>query len=225
MNAPGSRWADVNAALLAARGLEDMPPHEARALLALLHAGTLVELTDPAALRALDLGRLAWARATTSGTSDPAEAERAALGLLALGHRDAARARRAASPSTTLDRAWADWVGEGEGGAGEASALVLAGLRLAPAADRGALHLTVTELVPGPLAVRRLRVGGSVLDVEVRPRPAGLVLRIARTHGPALVVTVDLPARFGLVTVDDVEGLAVPLRFEVRDRHEVVAYG
>jgi hypothetical protein len=225
MNAPGSPWADANAALLAARGLELLPPEEARALLALLHAGTLVETADEAALRALDLRRLAWAREVASDTTDPAQAERAALGLLALGHRDAARARRAAAPSATLDRAWADWVGEGTGGAGEACALVLEGLRLQPAADRGELHVTVTEPVPGRLAVRRLRVGASVLDVEVRARRGGLVLRIARTHGPALIVTVDLPARFALATVDEVEGLALPLRFEVRDRHEVVAYG
>jgi hypothetical protein len=75
------------------------------------------------------------------------------------------------------------------------------------------------------LGVRRLRVGASVLDVEVRRRPGGLRLGIARTHGPALVVTVELPAQFGSVTVDDVEGLSPPLRFELRDRHEVVAYG
>lgn len=225
MSTPGNPWAEANAALLAARGLEALPEAEARELLALLHAGTLVDLADRAALRALDLRRLAWARQAASRDADPAEAERAALGLLALGHREPARARRAASPSATLERAWADWVGEGAGGAGDVSALVLPGLRLAPAADRGELHVTVAEPVPGRLAVRRLRVGGSVLDVAVRPRPAGLVVRIARTHGPALVVTVGLPARFALATVDEVEGLAVPLRFEVRDRHEVVAYG
>ncbi|HEX5818057.1 MAG TPA: hypothetical protein VFY20_04220, partial [Gemmatimonadales bacterium] len=154
MSTPGNPWAEVNAALLAARGLDAMPPDEARALLALLHTGTLVELADPAVLRALDLRRLAWAREVASGAPDAGGAERAALGLLALGHRDAARARRASSPSATLDRAWADWVGEGEGGAGEASALVLEGLRLAPAAARGELHVTVTEPVPGRLAVR-----------------------------------------------------------------------
>lgn len=225
MSVPGSPWADVNRVLLAARGLEQLPPDEAHALLALLHAGTLVEMADAAELRALDLQRLAWTRQLASGELEPAEAERAALGLLALGHRDAARERRVAAPSATLDRAWADWVGEGSGSGGEVSTLRIPGLRVAAAADRGELRLTVCEPVPGRLALRRLRVGSSVLEVELRARPAGLVLRIARAHGPAIVVMVELPARFALATVDEVEGLAVPLRFEVRDHHEVVAYG
>jgi hypothetical protein len=223
MSEPRDRWADTNAAWLAARGLETLPPGEARALLALLHSGTLVEHSNTAALRALDLQRLAWFRALAGGTLSPDEADRAAIGLLALGHRDPARERRASSPVLAL--AWGDWVGEGEGGADPRSALVVEGLGVAPAADRGELHLTVGDAVSELIALRRLRVGGTVLDVELRRRPAGLLLRIARTHGPSLVVTLALPSKFALVTVDDVEGLALPLRFEARDRHEVVAYG
>jgi hypothetical protein len=224
MNMPGGPWAAVNAALLAARSLGDLPEEDARALLALLHAGTLVE-ADPASMRALDLHRLAWSRQVAGGALGALESEPVAIRLLTLGHRGPARELVAASPTPVLVRAWADWTGEGPAGAGAAAALELPGLTLAPAARRGELRLSVTETLPARLAVRRLRVGASVLDVEVHPRPGGLRLAVARTRGPALTVTVDLPARFGPVTVDDVEGLAPPLRFELRDRHEVVAYG
>jgi len=44
-------------------------------------------------------------------------------------------------------------------------------------------------------------------------------------HGGPLMVTAALPGCFALATVDDVEDIALPLRFEVRERHEVVAYG
>lgn len=226
MNVPSGPWAAVNAALLAARSLGDLPEEDARALLALLHAGTLVE-ADAATMRALDLRRLACSRQLAAGALAADEAERAATRLLALGHRDPARGLLAASPSEALLGAWADWTGEGPdgAGAGAAAGLTLEGLTLVPAARRGELRLSVTEPLPARLAVRRLRVGASVLDVEVRARSGGLRLGIARTHGPTLVVTVELPERFGSVMVDDVEGLAPPLRFELRDRHEVVAYG
>jgi hypothetical protein len=225
MKRPGSHWAEANAALLAARGMEDLPAEEARALLALLHAGTLIELPDAPALRALDVQRLEWARQLGDPTLAPAEAERAALGLLTLGHREAARALRAVSPSPMLDAAWAAWVGEGTASGGDEAALRLEGFRLAPAADRGELRITIADPIPSRLAVRRLRVGRSVLEVVLRRRPAGLVLRIARMHGDPLMVTAAMPERFALATVDDVEDVAVPLHFEVRDRHEVVAYG
>lgn len=224
MNMPGGPWAAVNVALLAARSLAHLPEEEARALLALLHAGTLVE-ADPASMRALDLQRLAWSRQLAGGALGALESEPAAIRLLTLGHRDPARGLVAGSPTPSLVRAWADWTGEGPAGAGAAATLELQGLTLAPSARRGELRLSVTESLPARLAVRRLRVGASVLDVEVHPRPGGLRLGVARTRGPALTVTVDLPVRFGPVTVDDVEGLAPPLRFELRDRHEVVAYG
>jgi len=225
MKRPGSHWAAANAALLAARGMQDLPAEEASALLALLHAGTLVDLPDAAALRALDERRLEWARQLADPTLEPVGAQRAAIGLLTLGHRAAARTLRAVSPSPMLDAAWAAWVGEGTGSAGDGAALLLEGIHLAPAADRGQLRITVADPVPSRVAVRRLRVGRSVLDVDLRRRPAGLVLRIARMHGDPLMVTAALPQRFALATVDDVEDLAVPLHFEVRDRHEVVAYG
>ena len=225
MKRPGSHWAEANAALLAARGMDDLPAEEARALLALLHAGTLIELPDAAALRALDEQRLEWARQLGDPTLGPAEAERAALGLLTLGHREAARALRAVSPSPRMDAAWAAWVGEGRGSGGDEAALSLEGFRLVPAADRGELRITIADPVPSRLTVRRLRVGRSVLDVDLRRRPAGLVLHIARMHGGPLMVTAALPGCFALATVDDVEDIALPLRFEVRERHEVVAYG
>jgi hypothetical protein len=224
MNTPGGPWAAVNAAMLAARALDDLPEGDARALLALLHAGTLVE-ADAAVMRALDLARLACSRQLAGGALEAHEAECVAIRLLALGHRDPARGLLTGSPSPALVGAWADWTGEGPGAAGAASGLVLEGLTLAPAASRGELRIAVTEPMPARLVVRRLRVGATVLDVALRPRTGGLRLGMARTHGPALVVTVDLPARFGAVTVDDVEGLAPPLRFALRDRHEVVAYG
>ena len=112
MKRPGSHWAAANAALLAARGMQDLPAEEASALLALLHAGTLVDLPDAAALRALDERRLEWARQLADPTLEPVGAQRAAIGLLTLGHRAAARTLRAVSPSPMLDAAWAAWVGE-----------------------------------------------------------------------------------------------------------------
>jgi hypothetical protein len=115
-------------------------------------------------------------------------------------------------------------VGEGDGG-GDTAGLVLEGLRLVPAASRDEVAVEVREPLPARLALRRVRVGRSVLDVELRRRPAGFALRMALVHGPAMVAVVTMPARFDAVTVDEVEGLVPPLRFEVRGRHEVVAYG
>jgi hypothetical protein len=215
-------WDDANAALLAARGLAGLPEPEARRLVALLHTGTLVELPDPAATAALDLERLARVRALEAGTLTGAERAHAAIGLLALGHREPARALR--REDAEVAAAWSAWVGEGQGGDG-AAALEVEGLRIAPAASRGELAVEVRDPLPARVGVRRLRVAGTVLDLELRRRPTGPVLRIARAHGPSVVVTVALPPRFGTATVDEVDGLVAPLRFEVRERHEVVAYG
>jgi hypothetical protein len=71
-------------------------------------------------------------------------------------------------------------------------------------------------------ALRRLRIGRSLLDLELRRRPGAIVIRTAHRFGPALVVTMDLRG----VGVEATEVDEVPLaggraRFEAHARHEV----
>jgi hypothetical protein len=71
-------------------------------------------------------------------------------------------------------------------------------------------------------ALRRLRIGRSLLDLELRRRPGAIVVRTARLFGPRLVVTVDLRG-VGVETteVDDVALAGGRARFEAHARHEV----
>jgi hypothetical protein len=222
VSVPPERWAEANAALLAARGLEALPPDEARALVALLHVGTLVELDDRAAIAALDLARLRLSRALADGALAGGEAEGAAIRLLALGHREPAR--RMLPGGAALRAAWRAWTGEGdrEPGAG-AGALEVGGVRLAPDAAAGTLALSVPARAPGRVAVRRLRVGGTTLDLGVRWRAGATVLRAERVHGPPLVLVASFPPGAALMA-DEVPLDGARARLELRDRHEVVAY-
>jgi hypothetical protein len=111
-------------------------------------------------------------------------------------------------------------------GAGAAPALleaVAALWALEPDAPNAAL--AVAPLVPSGwngFALRRLRIGRSLLDLEVRRRPGALVLRVAHLFGPRLVLTagvrgVDVAA----TEVDDVMLPGARARFETHDRHEL----
>jgi hypothetical protein len=222
MTEPPDRWAEANAALLAARGLEALPADEARALVALLHVGTLVEPDDRAALAALDLERLRLSRALAAGTLEGPVAEAAAVRLLALGHREPAR--RLLPGGAALRAAWRAWTGEGDGDPGASDVgLEAGGVRLVPDAAADTLALAVPARAPGRLAVRRLRVGGTTLDLGVRWRAGAIVLRAERTHGPPLVLAAAFPADASLMA-DDVPLVGPRARLELRDRHEVVAY-
>jgi hypothetical protein len=71
-------------------------------------------------------------------------------------------------------------------------------------------------------ALRRLRIGRSLLDLELRRRPGAIVVRTAHLFGPRLVVTVDLRG-VGVETteVDDIALAGGRARFEAHARHEV----
>jgi len=71
-------------------------------------------------------------------------------------------------------------------------------------------------------ALRRLRIGRSLLDLELRRRPGAIVVRTAHLFGPRLVVTIDLRG-VGVETteVDDVALGGGRARFEAHARHEV----
>jgi hypothetical protein len=72
------------------------------------------------------------------------------------------------------------------------------------------------------MALRRLRVGRSTLDLRLRRRPDRLVLRVRKLTGPSLLLSVGLPGTPAeSVSVDDVELAGPRARFEVAGEHEV----
>jgi hypothetical protein len=111
-------------------------------------------------------------------------------------------------------------------GTGAAPALleaVAALWALEPDAPNAALALA--PLVPpgwSGFALRRLRIGRTLLDLEVRRRAGALVLRVAHRFGPRLVLTAGVRgAEVEATEVDDVMLPGVRARFESHDRHEV----
>jgi hypothetical protein len=85
--------------------------------------------------------------------------------------------------------------------------------------------LTLAPILPAGwngYALRRLRIGRSLLDLELRRRPGAIVVRAAHLFGPRLVVTIDLRG-VGVETteVDDVPLAGGRARFEAHARHEV----
>ncbi|MCU0621535.1 MAG: hypothetical protein MUC69_08540, partial [Gemmatimonadales bacterium] len=202
----GGGWTAAGEALLAARGLSALPPADARALLALLHVGTLVELDDVSATAALDLGRLADARALGAADLDPAGADVAAARLLALGHRDPAQVRVASGQAGPgLRRAWHAWVGDGDPDGSAVERWATAGLELSPAAWRGALDLRVDAAGPRRVALRRLRVGRTTLDLSLRRAPGRWAVGCRVAHGPPVELRVAFPPAVRSVLSDDVE--------------------
>ena len=87
--------------------------------------------------------------------------------------------------------------------------------------------LTVAPWLPpqwNRMSLRRLRVGRTVLDLELRRRPGQLIARVARQFGPGLQLRLAPrlePAPVS-VTVDDVPLGGTSAQFQVRDEHEVI---
>jgi glycogen debranching enzyme len=87
--------------------------------------------------------------------------------------------------------------------------------------------LTISPWLPPDwprMSLRRLRVGRTVLDIELRRRPGQLIARVARSFGPGLQLrltprTAALPRS---ILVDDVELGGSGAQFQVRDQHEVI---
>lgn len=111
-------------------------------------------------------------------------------------------------------------------GTGAAPALleaVAALWALEPDAPNAALALA--PLVPpgwSGFALRRLRIGRTLLDLEMRRREGALVLRAAHLFGPRLVLTAGVRgADVEATEVDDVMLPGARARFETHDRHEV----
>jgi hypothetical protein len=76
------------------------------------------------------------------------------------------------------------------------------------------------------MALRRLRVGRSLLDVELRRRRGDLVARVRRIYGPRPVVSLEPHGGpFGMAVVDEVELPGGRARFEAADRHVIVFRG
>jgi hypothetical protein len=74
------------------------------------------------------------------------------------------------------------------------------------------------------MTLRRLRVGRTVVDVEMRRRAGQLVARVKRSFGPGLQLRLaprtDAPIQG--VMVDDVMLGGSGAQFQVRDEHEVI---
>ncbi|HWA15586.1 MAG TPA: hypothetical protein VG817_04080, partial [Gemmatimonadales bacterium] len=76
------------------------------------------------------------------------------------------------------------------------------------------------------MALRRLRVGSSLLDLRVRRRPGRVVLRVELLQGPRPRVVAELPtpAPVSQVTLDDEALGGTRATFEVSGSHEVSFY-
>lgn len=89
--------------------------------------------------------------------------------------------------------------------------------------------LTVRPSLPPAwpeMALRRLRVGSSLLDLRLRRRPGRLVLRVELVQGPRPRLTVELPKSYPVsqVTLDDEALGSTRATFEVAQSHEVSFY-
>jgi hypothetical protein len=98
---------------------------------------------------------------------------------------------------------------------------------VAPDAQAGAVSIHPELPAEWPsMALTRLRIGRTVLDLDLRRLRAGLGMRIRRVTGPALVATVEpRPPMPGPTVVDDVELPGSRVRFEVTGRHDLVFHG
>lgn len=90
----------------------------------------------------------------------------------------------------------------------------------------GADHLSLAPTLPAGwtrMAVRRVRVGRSAVDLALRARFGRPALRLALRHGPPVVATVSL-VRLGAraLSVDDVPLAGARARFELRGEHELL---
>ncbi|HUF35312.1 MAG TPA: hypothetical protein VMN37_05135 [Gemmatimonadales bacterium] len=104
----------------------------------------------------------------------------------------------------------------------EAAVLLLWGIE--PDAPAGAVTLRPRPPRDWPaMVLRRLRIGSTALDVEVRRRRGDLVVRVHRAAGPPLVATVEPPgSEADGIWADDVELSGGRARLEIADRHEII---
>jgi glycogen debranching enzyme len=74
------------------------------------------------------------------------------------------------------------------------------------------------------MSLRRLRVGRTVLDIELRRRPGQLIVRVARSFGPGIQVQLSprTDAQPLSIMVDDSILAGSSAQFQVRDQHEVI---
>ncbi len=89
--------------------------------------------------------------------------------------------------------------------------------------------LTVRPTLPvawPEMALRRLRVGGSMLDLRLRRRPGRLVLRVELLQGPRPRMSVELPPSHPVsqVTLDDEALGGARATFDVAGSHEISFY-
>ena len=71
-------------------------------------------------------------------------------------------------------------------------------------------------------ALRRLRVGRTLIDLELLRRPETVLVRATHRFGPRLVLTIDLRGAGVIATeVDDIALASGRARFEAHGRHEV----
>lgn len=92
--------------------------------------------------------------------------------------------------------------------------------------DALAGRLACRPALPGEwreMALEKLRVGATTLDLLVRRTPSALVLRASRLHGPRLRLEVEPPAGASVtgVMVDEVPLGAPRAAFELAGEHEV----
>lgn len=99
---------------------------------------------------------------------------------------------------------------------------------LGAAVDSGGGRL---ELAPAPLpgwrslAVRRLRVHRTLVDVEVRPRAEWVTVRLAVMFGPPIAVRLALPEQVvSRIAVDEVPLQGDAAIFTAAGEHEVTFY-
>lgn len=191
-------------------------------------------------------GSAAWRRHGPIVWASGRSAASLGAALLAAGLREPVRdALR--SGAAALAAGWRDWTGErddagaadsagaadtapaGPDAAGASAAWApiiaeLSGRWGARARDGAALSLRPT--LPADrreIAVRRLRVGHSVVDAELRRRFDRVTARLHRRHGPPLPVAVELAGAPPLaVTADDVPMPGARAVVAVSDRHEVL---
>lgn len=74
------------------------------------------------------------------------------------------------------------------------------------------------------MSLRRLRVGRTVLDIELRRRPGQLIARVVRSFGPGLQLKLTPRTETPPVSimVDDIVLGGASAQFQVRDQHEVI---
>ena len=74
------------------------------------------------------------------------------------------------------------------------------------------------------MSLRRLRVGRTVLDIELRRRPGQLIARVVRSFGPGLQLKLSPRTETEPVSVmvDDIMLGGSSAQFQVRDQHEVI---